>query len=130
VRVAKTLPGANVQPGEVICPPNPRMGIPCIDGGQGTPPLPVPAVPPSGVHWMLIWRLALSGVTGPATASIHLGTQGAASPIMSTLCSACQAVAQGHITVTASQAQLFLTGHGFVDVQAASGCADRAYHCA
>jgi len=99
------------------------MGRPCIigGGGQGTPPLPVPPVPPSGVHWTLVWRLALSGVTGPASASIHLGTQGAASPILNTLCSACQSVATGHLAVTAAQAQLFLKGNGYVNVQAASG---------
>jgi len=92
-----------------------------IGGGQGAPPFPVPPVPPSGVHWTLVWRLALSGVTGPASASIHLGAQGAASPILSTLCSTCQAVSTGHLTVTADQAQLFLKGNGYVNVQAASG---------
>ena len=70
---------------------------------------------------MLIWRLGVSGVTSPASASIHLGTQGAASPILSTLCTACQAVATGHMTVTANQAQPLLKGDGYVDVQATSG---------
>ena len=78
-------------------------------------------MPPVGVHWMLVWRLALSGVSGPASASIHLGTQGAASPILSTLCTRCQVVATGHLTVTANQAQLLLKGNGYVNVQAASG---------
>jgi hypothetical protein len=121
VRAGGTLPGASASPG-VICPPNPRMGIACrIGGGGGLPPFQVPPVSPVGVHWMLVWRLALSGVTGPASASIHLGAQGAASPILSTLCTRCQAVATGHLTVAAGQAQLLLTGNGYVNVQAASG---------
>jgi hypothetical protein len=90
-------------------------------GGQGAPPLPVPPVPPVGVHWMLVWRLALSGVTGPTSASLHLGAQGAASPILTTLCRTCQAVATGHLTLIVDQAQLLLKGDGSADVQAASG---------
>jgi hypothetical protein len=70
---------------------------------------------------MLVWRLALSGVTGPASASLHIGARRAASPILSTLCTTCQTVANGHMTVTAAQAQLLLKGNGYVDVQAASG---------
>ena len=151
VRVAKTLPGPNAPPsgvtcppptnppsgkacgpssgpnpppGGVICPPptNPMSGTACvIGGGKGAPPLPVPPVPQSGVHWLLVWRLAHSGVTGPASASIHLGTQGAASPVLSTLCTACQAVATGHMPVTADQAQQLLKADGYVDLQATSG---------
>jgi hypothetical protein len=121
VRAGGTLPGASASP-PLNCPPNPRMGIPCrISGGGGLPPFQVPPVPPTGVHWLLVWRLALSGVTGPASASIHLGTQGAANPILSTLCTACQAVATGHMAVTVNQAQLLLKGNGYVNVQAASG---------
>jgi flagellar basal body rod protein FlgF len=70
---------------------------------------------------MLVWRLALTGVAAPASASIHLGVRGAASPILSPLCNPCQAVAKGHLTLTADQAQLFLKGDGYADVQAASG---------
>jgi hypothetical protein len=125
VRAARTLPGANTPPRGANCPPNTKPPIqarPClIGGGQGAPPFRVPPVPPSGVHWTLVWRLSLTGVTGPASASIHLGAQGAASPILSTLCSACQALAKGHMAVTADQAQLFLKGNGYVTVQAASG---------
>jgi hypothetical protein len=120
-RVGKTLPGVST-PSQVICPPDPRMGMPCrIGGGGGAPTLPVPPVSPTGLHWMLVWRLAVSGVTGPTSATIHLGSPGAASPILSTLCTTCQTVANGHMTVTADQAQLLLKGSGSVDVQAASG---------
>jgi hypothetical protein len=120
VRAGGTLPGASAPP-PANCPPNPRLGIPCRIGGGGLPPFQVPPVPPVGVHWMVVWRLALSGVTGPASASIRLGTQGAASPILSTLCTRCQVVATGHLTVTGNQAQLLLKGDGYVNVQAASG---------
>jgi hypothetical protein len=123
VRPGGRLPGASASP-RVACPPNtnPPLGIACrIGAGGGLPPFPIPPVPPSGVHWLLVWRLADSGVTGPTSASIHLGTQGAASPILSTLCTACQAVATGHMTVTANQAQLLLKGNGYVDLQATSG---------
>jgi hypothetical protein len=123
VRPGGTLPGRSASP-PVSCPPktNPPMGVACrIGTGGGLPPFQVPPVPPVGVHWMLVWRLGVSGVTGPASASIHLGTQGAASPILSTLCTACQAVATGHMTVTANQAQLLLKGDGYVDAQASSG---------
>jgi len=119
VRAGGTLPGPSGSP-PVSCPPNPRMGIPCRVGGSGLPPFLIPCVPPVGVHWLVVWRLALSGVTGPASASIHLGTQGAASPILATLCTACQVVAKGHMAVTANQAQLLLKGDGYVNVQAAS----------
>jgi hypothetical protein len=119
VRGGGTLPGASASP-HVICPPPPRMGV-CRIGGGGGPPLPVPPVPPSGVHWILVWRMSVSGITGPASASIHLGAQGAASPILSTLCTTCQAVATGHMTVTTHQAQSLLKGDGYLDVQAASG---------
>jgi hypothetical protein len=116
------LPGANVPPG-VSCPPSPRMGAPCVihTGGGGAPPFPMPPVPPTGVHWMLLWRLVLTGVTAPATATIHLGAEGAASPIMTTLCTGCQALVRGHMTVTADQAQQLLKGNGTVDVNAPSG---------
>jgi hypothetical protein len=117
VRAGATLPAPRGS-----CPPNPRMGIPCVIGpGRGFPGFPIPAVPPTGVHWTIVWRLSLSGVTGPASASIHLGAQGAASPILATLCSSCQPVTRGHMTLTADQAQLFLKGDGYVNVSAASG---------
>jgi len=117
VRTGITLPAPRGS-----CPPNPRSGIPCVIGaGRGFPAFPIPAVPPTGVHWMIVWRLALTGVTGPASASIHLGVKGAASPILGTLCRSCQPVTRGHMTLTADQAQLFLKGDGYVDVSAASG---------
>jgi hypothetical protein len=96
----------------------PLMGIACRIGGGSLPPFTVPA---TGVHWLLVWRIALTGVTGPASANIHLGAQGAASPIMTTLCSSCQAVARGHLSVAADQSRMLLNGDGYVDVQAASG---------
>jgi hypothetical protein len=97
------------------------MGIPCVVGdGGGVPPFPVPPVPP-GIHWMLLWRLGLTGVTGPATATIQLGTQGTASPIMGTLCTHCQDSVRGHTTISAEQSQQLLKGNGSVDVQATSG---------
>jgi len=116
------LPGAVAAP-RIVCPPDPRMGVPCImgGGGGGAPPLPVPVVPATGVHWLLIWRLGLTGVTGPVTATVHLGAQGAASPTLTTLCSSCQVVARGHMAVTTDQAQQLLKGTGTVDVQATSG---------
>jgi hypothetical protein len=101
----------------IVCPPNPRMGIPCRIGGDW-PPFPIP---PTGIHWTLVWRLSLTGVTGPATASIHAEAQGAASPILATLCTNCLTLARGYRAITATQAQMLLKGHGYVDVQAASG---------
>ena len=97
--------------------------MPCVvgTGGGGAPPFPVPPVPRFGVHWMLIWHLALTGVSGPATATIRLGAQGAASPIMSTLCTGCQALVRGHMAVSADQAQQLLKGAGTVDVHSSSG---------
>ena len=103
----------------LVCPPNSRMGIPCrIGPGGAFQPFPIP---PSGVHWMLVWRLGLTGVTGPASATIHVGTQGTASPLLGTLCTNCKTLARGHMTVTASRAQLLLKGQGYIDVQAANG---------
>ena len=102
----------------IVCPPNPRMGIPCRIGAGGWPPFPIP---PNGVHWTLVWRLSLTGVTGPATASIHAGVQGAASPILASLCTNCQTISKGYRAITAAQAQMLLKSQGYVDVQAASG---------
>ena len=114
------VPGSNVSP-PTVCPPSPLM-IPCrAGGGGGVPPFQIPPVPPTGVHWLLVWRLVLTGVTGPAKATVHLGVQGAASPILSTLCSSCRTVARGHMKLTGDQAQQLLKGNGTVDVQAASG---------
>jgi hypothetical protein len=103
----------------VVCSPNPRMGISCRIGGSGQ--LPPVSIPATGVHWTLIWRLRLADVTGPATASIHADTQGAASPTLTTLCTSCQALAKGHLTLTPNQSQLLLTGDSDVDVQTTSG---------
>src|SRR2546422_8260767 len=96
VRAGATLPAPR---GSGSCPANPRLGIPCVIGAdRGYPAFSIPAVPPTGVHWMIVWRLALTGVTGPASASIHLGVKGAASPILAPLCSSCQPVTRGHMT--------------------------------
>jgi hypothetical protein len=103
----------------VTCPPDPRMGIPCRIGPGG--PFPPTPIAPIGVHWMLVWRLALTGVTGPASASVHIGTQGTAGPLLNVLCSNCQTLERGHLIVTADRAELLLNGHGYVDVQAARG---------
>ncbi len=46
---------------------------------------------------------------------------GAASTILTTLCTSCQPVSKGYRAVTASQAQMLLKNQGYVDVQAASG---------
>src|SRR4029077_18230540 len=55
--------GATLPAPRGSCPPNPRSGIPCVIGARGGfPTFPIPAVPPAGVHWMIVWRLALTGV--------------------------------------------------------------------
>jgi hypothetical protein len=103
----------------VVCPANPRMGVPCrIGPGAQFPPF---AIPPSGVRWTLVWRLGLTNVTGPASASIHVGMQGTASPAVGALCSNCQLLTRGHMTVSTDQALGLLKSNGYVDVQATSG---------
>jgi hypothetical protein len=124
--LVRTGPGAipvtrsgRVSAPRVVCPPNPRMGIPCRIGPGGLfPPVPIP---PTGVHWLLVWRLELTGAAGPASASIQIGTQGTASRLLGTLCANCQPLARGHMSVTLDQARLLLHGQGYIDVQAASG---------
>ena len=103
----------------IACTPSLRMGIPCRIGPVGQfPPFPIP---PTGVHWTLVWRLALTGITGPVNATVQIGTRGSVSQLLATLCTSCQSSAKGHLSVTASQARLLLTRQSYVDVQAATG---------
>jgi hypothetical protein len=89
---------------------------PCVIGGGDGPPAPTTAA-----RRTLVWRLGLTGITGPATATVHLGSQGAASPILTTLCTGCRSDVKGKLKLTAVQAQQLLKGNATVDVQAGSG---------
>ncbi len=91
---------------------------------KGTPPPPIkglPASPTPGVHWRLLWRLSLSGLSGPATsAAIHFARPGAVAPVSMPLCGPCSAVSNGILEVTEDQALALAEGAGYVDVQTAA----------
>ena len=108
-----------VPPVPVTCPPNPRMGMPCRIGPGGQfPPFPTQ---PAGVHWMLLWRLSLTGVIAPATAELRLAAQGPSGTLLTKLCTDCGPVTDGRITLTANQAVALIRGHSSAQVRASSG---------
>jgi hypothetical protein len=93
----------------------------CTKGpAPAQPPAGLPAAPPPGVNWRLVWRLSLSGLSGPATAAaIHLGQPGVTGPVAIPLCGPCAAVANGVVIVTADQAFALAKGRAYVEVQTA-----------
>jgi hypothetical protein len=110
-------PGAPPQPGT----PQPRSsGIPykikC--NGNAVPPF---AVPGSGQHWILGWKLAYTNLSSTVNgADIRLNSPGAAGVLAAALCAPCTSGTFGRATLTDDQAAALLKGNGYVVVRTAN----------
>lgn len=72
-------------------------------------------------QWRLVWRLSVSGLSGPATsAALHIAPVGhSAAPLM-TMCAPCQTISHGMLTVTTTQAGSLTSDAAYVDVATAA----------
>lgn len=78
------------------------------------------AVPRTGSHWRLAWRLSLPSLSGPVTATLRVRADRRAAAAGHVLCSRCTTSASGSMTLTGSQAMRIASGHGFVVVRSQS----------
>jgi CHRD domain len=80
----------------------------------------VVALPAAG-QWRLIWRLSVSGLSGPAIRTdIHMAVPGHAAPAAFALCGPCQSVSHGHVVLAAGQANALGTNAAYVNVATAA----------
>lgn len=111
--VTAPKPGA---PGNQGSPPR-ASGVPhkikC--NGSAVPPF---AVPGSGQHWILGWRLSYTGLSSAVNgADLRLNAPGAAGVLAATLCGPCTAGKFGRTMLTDDQAAALLKGNGYVVVR-------------
>jgi hypothetical protein len=100
----------------VLVPPH-RSGLPLrINCGGGAVVLPGAAG-----QWRLVWRLSVSGLSGPPTAAdIHLAAAGHAAAPAFVLCGPCQVATHGMVAVGADQATSLARGDSYVNVDTAA----------
>jgi hypothetical protein len=120
--VVRTAPGCNVTglPNRPVQ-PQPDMPSPRVRGHRlvcrGFPPF---GIPGSGNHWLLVWKLVYTGLSGaPTGTDIRLSSPGAAGALVATICNPCVSGKFGRVDVPADQAQALADGHGFVVVRTA-----------
>ena len=90
-----------------------RSGLPTRISCGGS----VVTLPVAPGQWRLVWRLSVSGLSGPATAAdIHVAPVGHAASPAFTLCGPCQSVSHGHMALTADQANALGTNAAYVNV--------------
>ncbi len=113
--VTAPKPGA---PGNQGSPPR-ASGVPHkIKCGGAVPPF---AVPSSGQHWILGWRLSYSNLSSAVNgADIRLNSPGAAGVVAANLCGPCTAGKFGRTMLTDDQASALLKGNGYVVVRTAN----------
>jgi hypothetical protein len=78
------------------------------------------ALPRSGSHWRLAWKVSLPALSGRMTASLRVRAYRGAAPATRMLCRRCTTSASGALTVTASQVMRIANGHAFVVVRTRS----------
>jgi hypothetical protein len=101
---------------KVITPPR-RSGLPTRINCGGSTVL----MPAAAGQWRLVWRLSVSGLSGPATgADIHMATAGHAAAPAFALCGPCQSVSQGRMVLSADQATALSTNAAYVNVDTAA----------
>jgi CHRD domain len=116
-----SIPGCSVtapkqgRPGQPGSPPR-ASGIPhkikC--SGGAVPPF---AVPGTGKHWILGWRLSFANLSSAVTgAEIRLNAPGAAGAFATNLCGSCTSGKFGRTTLTDDQASALLKGDAYVVV--------------
>jgi hypothetical protein len=120
-----SIPGCSVTAPKAGAPGNPSApprssGIPhkikC--SGNAVPPF---AVPGSGQHWILGWKLAYTNLSSTVNgADIRLNSPGSAGALAATLCGPCTAGKFGRTTLTDDQAAALLKGNGYVVVRTAN----------
>lgn len=72
----------------------------------------------------LKWRLAFSGLSGPATAAhIHMGKVGVAGPVVVPLCGPCKGVQSGKATISKAVIAALESGKAYVNVHTAKNAA-------
>jgi CHRD domain len=99
----------------VITPPR-RSGLPTRISCGGS----VFVLPARG-RWHLLWRLSVSGLSGPVTAAdIQIAPARNAAPLALTLCAPCRPVSQGHLVVTPGQAAALLGNAAYANVATAA----------
>ena len=102
---------------KVVVPPR-RSGLPtrlnCGGGAVGT-------MPAATGQWRLVWRLSVSGLSGPATAAaIHLAAAGNAAVPAFTMCGPCLKVSHGQMALSDGQASSLVSSASYVDVDTAA----------
>jgi len=102
---------------KVVVPPK-RSGLPmrinCGGGAVGT-------VPTATGQWRLVWRLSVSGLSGPATAAaIHLAAAGKAAAPAFAMCSPCVRPMHGQMALSDAQASSLTSNAAYVDVDTAA----------
>ncbi len=110
--VTAPKPGAPGNPGS---PPR-SSGVPHTIKCKGNvPPF---AVPGSGQHWILGWRLSFTNLSSAVNgADIRLNSPGAAGALAANLCGPCTSGKFGRTTLTDDQASALLKGNGYVVVR-------------
>jgi hypothetical protein len=113
-----TVTGPKVGGGPGQSPPR-SSGLPYRIKCNG--PVPSIAVPGTGQHWILGWRLSYSNLSSAVTGTdLRLNVPGTASALASTLCGPCTSGKFGRTTLTADQAVAILKGYGSVVVRTAN----------
>jgi len=109
---AATLAGC-----KIVVPPK-RSGLPtrinCGGGAVGT-------VPAAAGQWRLVWRLSVSGLSGPATAAtINLAAAGNAAAPAFTMCGPCLKTSHGQMALSDGQASSLVGSASYVQVDTAA----------
>jgi hypothetical protein len=100
---------------KVVTPPK-RSGLPTRINCGGT----VFLLPTAPGQWRLVWHLATTGLSGPATGvQIHLAPVGGAAPAMLSLCGG-SCTASGHMIVSTDQANAISDGTAYVNLTTAA----------
>ena len=97
---------------KVVTPPR-RSGLPTrINCGGASVNL-----PGASGQWRLVWRLTVSGLSGPATAAdIHLASPGFAAAVAFTLCGPCASATHGMAAVSSAQGNALVSSDSYVNV--------------
>ena len=78
-------------------------------------------MPAATGQWRLVWRLSVSGLSGPATAAaIHLAAAGNAAVPAFTMCGPCLKVSHGQMALSDGQASSLVSSASYVDVDTAA----------
>jgi len=84
-------------------------------------PVPPFAVPGTGQHWILGWRLTYSNLSSTVSgADLRITTAGAAPAVAAALCTSCVSGKFGRTLLTDDQASALLKGNGSVVVRTAN----------